>query len=168
MQIELEFDLKIALEKISRKTGEDEDDFVYDLELMGISIPENQVSVFGRYVALKIFDENNDIEKRGVIRTFEEHYRSNLNRLRLESIYKNDSNEPNYIIIECLMDLSEIEHNIIEDLKEEHSINPHNYTESDWMKIKETILWHDAITQVARELVALRIYEIFPDKLIEN
>lgn len=163
-------DILLALEKIAKKTGEDEDEFICDLEnQFDIRITEEEVSSLREALRaeymwiwiLKPFNQRDyKIEK--------EH----LNFINIQHPYsinvfvkKKKLDGKYYIKYPKYIMLSRVQDYIFERLFEEYGIKYEDFTESDWEDIISSKKFKVTELQSARELIA---YEIHHKILSEN
>jgi len=148
-------EIKIAIDKIARETGEDEDPNIQYLANFGVSITKEEFV-------------NLSCRQRGffIIEPFQEQKCEDLRR-ELEELflyYKPEElisvmrkNGKNFMKYPYLVEDYVISDNIYDDLEEEHEINCTNYTEKDWEEIKKLESWKKCEAQVTREIIALNI-----------
>ena len=148
-------EIKIAIDKIARETGEDEDPNIQYLASFGVSITKEEFV-------------NLSCRQRGffIIEPFQEQKCEDLRR-ELEELflyYKPEElisvmrkNGKNFMKYPYLVEDYVISDNIYDDLEEEHEINCTNYTEKDWEEIKKLESWKKCEAQVTREIIALNI-----------
>ena len=147
--------IKIALRKIAREIGEEEDPNIQLLAENGIWVSKEEIEFFScrhrGFFILELFQEQRygelkkDLE--GLL------FYSKLEDL-ISVMRKNGKIFMKY---PYLVEDNVISDNIYDDLEEEHEINCKNYTEKDWEEIKKLESWKKCERQVARELIALEI-----------
>ncbi|MFX1568986.1 MAG: hypothetical protein ACFFCV_11545 [Promethearchaeota archaeon] len=151
-------DILIALEKIAKKTGEDEDDSICDLKnQFNIRIAEEasslRESLGGKHIWIWILKPYNKKD------LYTERYNLRFIKFQLSSsIYKIVRKEkvegkyyikyPKYIL------LSDVQDAIFERLYEEHGIKNKDFTEIEWEDILCSMEFKYAEIQMARELIA--------------
>lgn len=147
--------IKIALRKIAREIGEEEDPNIQLLAEKGIWVSKEEIVNFSCrhrvFFILEPFQEQK----------YEE-LRKELENLLLYSkpedlISVMRKNGKNFMKFPYLVEDIVISDNIYDDLEEEHEINCKNYTEKDWEEIKKLESWKKCERQVAREIIALDI-----------
>ena len=147
--------IKIALLKIAREIGEDEDPNIQLLAEKGIWVSKEEFVNFScrhrGFFILEPFQEQK----------YEE-LRKKLENLLLYSkpedlISVMRKNGKSFMKYPYLIEDYVISDNIYDDLEEEHEINCKNYTEKDWEEIKKLESWKKCERQVAREIIALNI-----------
>jgi len=147
--------IKIALRKIAREIGEEEDPNIHLLAENGIWVSNEEIVNFScrhrGFFILEPFQEQKY-----------EDLRKELENLLLYSkpedlISVMRKNGKNFMKYPYLVEDNVISDNIYDDLEEEHEINCKNYTEKDWEEIKKLESWKKCERQVAREIIALDI-----------
>ena len=147
--------IKIALLKIAREIGEDEDPNIQLLAEKGIWVSKEEFVNFScrhrGFFILEPFQEQK----------YEE-LRKKLENLLLYSkpedlISVMRKNGKSFMKYPYLIEDYVISDNIYDDLEEEHEINCKNYTEKDWEEIKKLESWKKCKAQVTREIIALNI-----------
>ena len=147
--------IKIALLKIAREIGEDEDPNIQLLAEKGIWVSKEEFVNFScrhrGFFILEPFQEQK----------YEE-LRKELENLLLYSkpedlISVMRKNGKNFMKYPYFVEDNVISDNIYDDLEEEHEINCKNYTEKDWEEIKKLESWKKCEAQVTREIIALNI-----------
>jgi spore coat protein CotF len=152
--------IAIALEKITRETGEDEDLILSELENEGISILKKNVIPSGRYTNIYIIESyKNSLEEKvrelshQIIEYMKEHSRlGSFNQIKAE---KRES-----VLYEFSIDSERIDEEIFEDLKNEHNIKVSELTPKEWFDIQTSDLWKRSQIQVAREITAREIIKL--------
>ena len=147
--------IKIALPKIARETGEEEDPNIQSLAEKGIWVSKEEIVNFScRHRVFFIFEPFQE-------QRYEE-LRKELESLLLYSKPENlisimRKKGKNFMKYPYLVEDNVISDNIFDDLEEEHEINCKDYTEKDWEVIKKLESWKKCESQVAREIIALDI-----------
>jgi len=141
----------LALKKIARETGEDEDYRISELR--------RNANIF-----INIIDSNQNYYKSRIIIHLQKNgNNSNINQLlisRLIDKLKLNIQEINFpngrrrFVLYYRISVFRINDNIFDDLKNTHKINEDYVSEKEWENIKETEIWSRCEIQVARELVA--------------
>jgi len=153
----------LALEKIARKTGEDEDDFISELERhFDIIITEEEVLLLKEVLrfehvciwVLKPFSQTGFLEKKEVFYFVKRQVPNLLNIL----VMKKEINGSHYIQYPRYVMLSAIQDSIFEELLEDHGINYYDFTENEWEDVLTSNQYKSTVIQIARELIAQVIY----------
>ncbi len=141
----------LALKKIARETGEDEDYRINDLR--------RNANIF-----INIIDSNENYYKSRIIIQFQQNgNNSNINQLLISRLIDElnlniqEINYPNgrrRFVLYYKISVFRVNDNILDDLKNTHKINEDYLSEKEWENIKETKIWNKCEIQVARELVA--------------
>ncbi len=156
-------DILLALEKIAKKTGEDEDDYIYKLESkFDIKITEKEISSLREILraesiwiwVLKPFSQKEFKVEKKYLYCIKHQQPNSINKFikkkKLDGKYY--IKYPKYII------LSNVQDYIFEHLLEEYGINYDDFAESEWEGIITSKQFKSAEIQVARELIAIEIY----------
>ncbi|MFX1570406.1 MAG: hypothetical protein ACFFCV_18750 [Promethearchaeota archaeon] len=164
-------DVLLALEKIVRKTGEDEDEIICDLdEQYNIKITEEELSSSLRESlseehiwiwVLKPFNKEKFKAEKKSLHSIKYDNQISINKLvRKEKIDgKYYIKCPKYIL------LSRVDDNIFECLLEDHGIKYEDLPRSEWETIICSKEFRQAQIQVARELIA---HETHHELLYQN
>jgi len=152
--------LEIELNKISRNTGEDEFDLIHSLkEKRDICITFEEI--FPRVnnkVGIFILEPFSDKKYKEIKEFYKSNYIPNLFKKYVKTITKNDRI---YLRHPILVNISRINDEIIEDLKEEHGIVNSKFSEIQWEQIQNTESWRITEIQVAREIIATNLLSEF-------
>jgi hypothetical protein len=148
-------EIKIALDKIARETGEDEDPNIQNLIFFGVTITKEEIVNFGCHHRFFFIVEPFQEQK------YEELRKELENGLPypkpedlISVIWENGKKFMKY---PYKVKDYEISDNIYDDLEAEHQIDCTNYTENAWEEIKKLESWKKCERQVAREIIALEI-----------
>jgi len=148
----------LALEKISKNTGEDEDDEIFTLEReFNIKITEDEVSTLRDvlinesvwiWVLKPYTSKDYEKEKLHLIKC----------SLSADKFLKKKELDGRFFIkyLERII-LSRVHDSIFEDLLEEHEIEYKNLTKSEWEDIIASKQFKKAEIQVAREFIASKL-----------
>jgi len=146
-------EIKIALDKIARETGEDEDPNIQYLAIFEVSITKEEFVNFScrqtGFFIIEPFLEQKYEELRKELEELFHYYKPE----ELISVMR--KNGKNFMKYPYLVEDYVISNNIYEDLEEEHEINCTNYSEKDWEEIKRLESWKKCEDQVTREIIAL-------------
>jgi hypothetical protein len=146
---------KIALDKIARETGEDEDPNIQLLAENGIWVSKEEIEFFScRHLCLYVLEPFQDHQFEEIKKKIQKVLPSYKTKCYLKVI-KKDGKE--YIKYPRLVEDWKISQNILEDLKERHMINNDFLTEDEWIEIQSLEPWKRCERQVAREIIALDI-----------
>jgi len=149
----------IALEKISRNTGEDEYNSIWLLEEernIRITSKETQFRM-NNQIGIFILEPYNSTR----FSIIKEKYISNLNlNLFKKCVEISIINEEVYIRHPIFVDYFKIYDDILEYLREEHGFVLDNISELEWEQLHNTPSWKKAEIKVAREFIA--------DKILSN
>lgn len=153
MDQETRENLNLALLKIARKTGEDEDYYIFYLKDISIEILEEKIEFTGRFIRVYISEPYNEHRHNQLLNS--SHIEQNL-----VSIFNLNGRE--FIKYPIQIERYKVEHEIFEDLKEEHnSIKDTDLNEDEWISIQDSNLWKECQIQVFRELIARKIIKQF-------
>lgn len=155
--------IKLALEKIAKNTGEDEDAFICDLEdQFDIKITGEEVSSFRESLraehiwiwVLKPFNqEDYEVEKKNLYFINGQHPAPNNQFVKKERLVGKDYIKyPKYTL------LSRVQDYIFERLLEEFGIKYEHFTESEWEDILASKEFKRAELQAAREIIAFEYH----------
>ena len=148
-------EIKIALDKIARETGEDEDPNIHLLAENGIWVSKEEIEFFccrhRGFFIIEPFQEQKFEELR---KKFENLFLYSKPEDLISVMWKKGKKFMKY---PYLVEDYVISDNIYEDLEEEHEINCTNYTEKAWEEIKKLESWKKCEAQVTREIIALNI-----------
>lgn len=156
--------LEVGLEKISRDTGEDEDDLIDLLRFeKDIWITSEKLECSNQNLKILYILEPIDKNRLNLVRS---RLIVSLTPLKLENFITEINKDGKfYIKYPFTITKIEITDNVYEDLVEEHGILLESFTLNDWEYIQELEIWEKCEIQVARELIALKLCEelkIFP------
>lgn len=156
-------DILLVLEKIAKKTGEDEDDYIYDLERQfDIKITEKEVSSLREILraeciwiwVLKPFNQKDFKVEKEYLYFIKHQPPNSINKF----VKKKKLDGKYYIKYPKYIMLSNVQDYIFEHLFEEYGINYDDFAEIEWEGIITSKQFKSAEIQVARELIANEIY----------
>jgi len=149
MDKEIHQRLLIALSKIARETGEDEDNKIIDLRDIEIVISDKNIEFIGKYIRIYISEPYTEFR-----------YNQNVNSFQIidrDLIKIFNLNGKEFIKYPHNIERWKVDQEIFEDLKEEHDIKDCHFNENEWIKIQSSKEWKECQIQVARELIARKI-----------
>lgn len=146
----------IALNKISRDTGEDEFEAIVSLEeISDIRITSIETSHrITNQIGIMILEPFDDMKYENIKNSYMSNSIFNLFKKYVKILILN---EKVYIEYPIFIDISIVHDELFEDLKEEHCIISDNFSESQWEQLQNTELWRKAEIQVSREIIANKL-----------
>lgn len=153
---------KLALEKIARDTGEDEDEFLFRLR--------------EEFKIVIEFEEIQELKRRNIwiwvtlpyskhIMTFLENKLSEFNLSLLDYLKAFNSSKQKLIKYPEKVEICRVDKEVYEILREEHDLNSRYLTDYEWEKIHYTETWRKAQIQIAREFIAEKLLEKYAFKI---
>lgn len=150
-------DIYMGLMKIARETGEDEFDIIHTLKVQyNISITSVEIEKrINNLVGIIILEPFFKIQYQNLKDVFIDGFNLNHYKKFVNIIEKN---KKTYLSFPIFLPISTIQDVIFEDLREEHDIILNLISETDWIQIKNKDIWKKAEIQVAREIIAEKLY----------
>lgn len=156
--------LSTALLKIQRDTGEDENDYVFFLKKDCGIILHKSYFEFPRPSCIAIWvDEpfSNDLYLKIINELKSYYYDADKNCIIL------DKGDLKFIHYPVPLTMYEIDKDIFEQLENEHGISNEDFKCYEWEYLQNSDIWKRTQIQVAREIIAEKIYkELFQEDLI--
>lgn len=148
--------INIALNKISRDTGEDEFETIVSLEeINDIRITSKETSHrITNQIGIMILEPFDDMKYENIKNSYMSNSIFNLFKKYVKILILN---EKVYIEYPIFIDISIVHDELFEDLKEEHCIISDNFSESQWEQLQNTELWRKAEIQVSREIIGNKL-----------
>jgi len=148
--------INIALNKISRDTGEDEFEAIISLEeISDIRIISKETSHrITNQIGIMILEPFDDKKYDNIKNSYMSNFSFNLFKKYVKILILN---EKVYIEYPIFIDISIVHDELFEDLKEEHCIISDNFSESQWEQLQNTELWRKAEIQVSREIIGNKL-----------
>lgn len=142
----------LCLEKIARETGEDEYDAISQLEQIGIQITQDETSPFrANQKAIWIVEPFDKFRYERARKEFTFCAPSHLIEKYVQKVEKDGKL---YLKYPQNVELSLINENIREILKNEYCIKDDDLTEIEWLNLHTTEEWKRCEKQIARELIS--------------
>ncbi|MBD3211258.1 MAG: hypothetical protein GF311_01525 [Candidatus Lokiarchaeota archaeon] len=161
MSEEISPQLNIALMRIARELGEDEDSKIYNLQLKGIFLPVVKVQLKGSRIFVDIretFQEKRYYELLKIFRNEINYYEKCLGRNFFELINQNGEKFIKYSI---LIQSQVVDQNINIDLFESYNFKENDMNEDEWFNLQNSDEWKKAQIQVAREIISTMLLKRF-------
>ncbi|MFX1568106.1 MAG: hypothetical protein ACFFCV_07040 [Promethearchaeota archaeon] len=148
----------LALEKIARKTGEDEDDYIWSLENeynIKVTEVETKTNRFGS-TALWVVLPISCVLHLPIGRDIRD---KNMPLENAETIMKKiEKDGKNFVKYAYPIGITSISDTIFEILKNQYGIMENFLTPEEWGKVYDSEEWVNAKLQIGRELIAEEIY----------
>ncbi len=146
--------VEIALKKIARNTGENEEDSIFYLRQNNIEFLDNHLVFEGRFMSIFIIEPYN--------RKRIQHSQSLFDYSKFFYFLYRDNLA--FFIYQISLEIYLINQEIFDRLKENHNIESTEFTEEEWIILQNSVSWKSCQIEIFKEMMASKIIDIWEEK----